>query len=123
MGISTRTYGDKSTYLWRQVHVLLSIGCSFAYFHINFIAVREISAEPKVDEVKARKTTDGGETPGNSATAKEVPKGRQRHKQFDINKLCVLSPILGLVLLMHLSRGLAPPSVISRPFGTFGKPL
>ena len=26
MGISTRTYEDKYTYLWRQVHVLISIG-------------------------------------------------------------------------------------------------
>ena len=50
----------------------------------------------------------GAQAPGNSATAKEVPKGRQRHKQFDINKLCVLSPILGLVLLMYLSRGFHP---------------
>ena len=50
----------------------------------------------------------GAQAPGNSATAKEVPKGRQRHKQFDIKKLCILSPILGLVLLMHLSRGVHP---------------
>ena len=26
MGISTRTYDDKYTYLWQQVHVLLSTG-------------------------------------------------------------------------------------------------
>ena len=33
--ISTRTYDDKYTYLWRQVHVLFSIGGIFADYHKN----------------------------------------------------------------------------------------
>ena len=37
MGISTRTYGNKYTYLWRQVHVLISIGyfCGLSYYTVN----------------------------------------------------------------------------------------
>ena len=31
-------------------------------------------------QVKVRKTTDGGETPGRIATTKEAPRGRQRTK-------------------------------------------
>ena len=41
---------------------------------------------------KGRETTDGGVTPGNCATTRKVPKGRQRYKQFDIKQaVCGLS--------------------------------
>ena len=68
---------------------------------------------------KGRETTDGGETPGSSATTKEAPKGRQSFNMLFTKQLDVLSPFQGLVLLMRLFRGLTPPSVVYRAFGAF----
>ena len=69
---------------------------------------------------KGRETTDGGCYP--PVIAQQHEKSRRDDRDISnliLNRLCTLSPFQGLVLLMHLFRGLTPPSVVCRPFGTF----
>ena len=55
---------------------------------------------PKVS--KRRQTTDGGVTPGNRATAKEVPKGRQRQMRTDTKRITCSDTLSGLGLVADL---------------------
>ena len=45
VGISTRTYGDKYTYLWRQVHVLMATSTRTS-FHREVLGIIEIFIFP-----------------------------------------------------------------------------
>ena len=47
-------------------------------------------------------------TPGNCATTKEVLKGRQRHKQFDMKQVMYSVALSGLSFANALVRGLHP---------------
>ena len=61
----------------------------------------------------------GAQAPGNSATAKEVPKGRQRYKQFEIKQVMFSVALSGLSFVNALVPGVSPPSVVYRAFGAF----
>ena len=54
--------------------------------------------------------------------ARRLSKSRRDDRdrcKMKLNKLHVLSPFQGLVLLMRLCRGLTPPSVVFRTFGAY----
>ena len=50
----------------------------------------------------------GAQAPGNSATAKEVPKGRQRYKQFEIKQVMFSVALSGLSFVNALVPGVLP---------------
>ena len=69
---------------------------------------------------KGRETTDGGASPGNSATTKEAPRGRQRTKQVVIKQVRYSVAPLGLTIVLYpCPGGLHPPSVVFRTSGAF----
>ena len=58
---------------------------------------------------KGRETTDGGVTPGNCATTRKVPKGRQRYKQFDIKQVMYSVALSGLSFVNAFVPGVNTP--------------
>ena len=58
-------------------------------------------------------------TPGNCATTRKVPKGRQRYKQFEIKQVMFSVALSGLSFVNALVPGVTPPSVVFRAFGAY----
>ena len=76
-----------------------------------------IGVRGKAPEV--RKTTDGGcKPPGQGYRTIVSPKGATEYLTCLITTCLVLCRPLGASFVVALLPGLAPPSVVSRPFGT-----
>ena len=97
-----------------------------AYYSVFLTISSSWGAYSKVP--KGRETTDGGITPGSSATTKEAPTGRQSFNMLFTKQLDVLPPLWGFRFVDVPVPGVLPfgqaqadntPSVAFRAFGAF----